>query len=85
MYFLYKFELTNGFNLYSFGKDTNRYQDVFVVHKRYYEGIKLKGVEVYDSREGYDEAKQLTIKTRNADPLYLTTYLKKLKKVSSVE
>ena len=80
MYFLYKFELTNGYNLYSFGKNTRSYQDSFKVHKNYYRDIKLKGVEIYESTEEYEHARSLTLKMKQEDPLYLTKHLKKLKK-----
>jgi len=76
MYFLYKFELTNGYNLYTQGIDTYSYQDVLRSLKRSRPDLVLKGVEIYDTVETLEEARMITSKMKEEDAKCYYKYYK---------
>ena len=82
MYFLYKFELTNGCNLYAHGIDTYSYQYVLRYLKRSRPEIVLKGVEIYDTVETLEEARMITNKMKEEDSRCYDKYYK-INKIST--
>ena len=68
MYFVYKFELANGFNYYSYGTDKHRFSHNFTSLRKNYPDFVVKGVEVRECVETREEARKLKQEMTKADP-----------------